>query len=63
MPGLLQLAPRRFGGRPRVLSEAKLEHARKLYEQDEKTVREIADLAGMSWASIYRYLRPVTSTQ
>jgi DNA invertase Pin-like site-specific DNA recombinase len=46
----------RNGGRPTVMTPAKIARARELYEQRDLTVVEIAKTLGVSRASVYRYL-------
>ena len=46
----------RTGGRPETISKDKKEEAFKLYQENDKTVAEIADLLGMSRMSIYRHV-------
>ena len=46
----------RVGGRPRSLTPDKAKVARDLYEAKEKTVAEIAEIVGVSRATIYRHL-------
>lgn len=47
----------RNGGRPTVMSSAKLDVARKMYASRGHTVAEIAETLGVSRATIYRSLR------
>ncbi len=46
----------RVGGRPRKLTPAKLATARRLYDERELTVQQIADVVGCSRATLYREL-------
>ena len=46
----------RVGGRPKKLSKEKIEMVKWLYESKEHTVKEIAELVGISRISIYSYL-------
>lgn len=46
----------RVGGRPRTIKNSKLELAKKLYDEKQKTVQEIYDDLGFSRASFYQYL-------
>ena len=46
----------RTGDRPETISKDKKEEAFKLYQENDKTVAEIADLLGMSRMSIYRHV-------
>jgi DNA invertase Pin-like site-specific DNA recombinase len=46
----------RKGGRPRKLDEAKVALLYKLYDEREKTVREICGLLGISRPTLYDYL-------
>lgn len=46
----------RFGGRPKKLSKEKVEMVKRLYESKEHTVKEIAELVGISRVAIYSYL-------
>jgi DNA invertase Pin-like site-specific DNA recombinase len=48
----------RNGGRPTVMTPAKVARARELYEQGDLTVVEIAKTLAVSRASIYRHLAP-----
>jgi DNA invertase Pin-like site-specific DNA recombinase len=48
----------RTGGRPTVMTPAKLAIARQLYASGEQTVAAIAATLGVSRASIYRHLGP-----
>jgi len=47
----------RVGGRPSVMNKKKVAQAQKLYESRDHTVAEIAELLGVSVATIYRHLR------
>jgi DNA invertase Pin-like site-specific DNA recombinase len=51
----------RKGGRRPVLSEAKVAHARKLRDDGEHIMSQIAELVGCSRASLYRVLEPEAS--
>ena len=51
----------RTGGRPTVMTPAKLAIARQLYASGEKTVAGIGATLGVSRASIYRHLGPAGS--
>lgn len=46
----------RVGGRPRALTPTKLATARRLYDERELTVQQIADVVGCSRATLYREL-------
>jgi DNA invertase Pin-like site-specific DNA recombinase len=46
----------RNGGRPSVMTPAKIARARELYEERDLTVAEIAKTLGVSRASVYRHL-------
>jgi DNA invertase Pin-like site-specific DNA recombinase len=48
----------RTGGRPTLMTPAKLAIARQLYASDEQTVAAIAATLGVSRASVYRHLGP-----
>jgi DNA invertase Pin-like site-specific DNA recombinase len=48
----------RNGGRPTVMTPAKITRACELYEQRDLTVVEIAKTLGVSRASVYRHLPP-----
>jgi DNA invertase Pin-like site-specific DNA recombinase len=55
--GLLAARARgRVGGRPSVMNAKKIEKARKLYDSRNHTVTEIAEMLGVSPATIYRHL-------
>ncbi len=47
----------RKGGRPKALDESKREVAVKLYYEEKHTAREIADIMGISRATLYNYLK------
>jgi DNA invertase Pin-like site-specific DNA recombinase len=47
----------RNGGRPSVMSEDKLRVARELYDAREHTTAQIAELLGVSRATLYRHLQ------
>lgn len=47
----------RVGGRPRALDPQKAELARKLYEEREHTVKDIARMVGISKPGLYHYLK------
>jgi DNA invertase Pin-like site-specific DNA recombinase len=46
----------RKGGRPKVISEAKIRRARELHKNSELTIKEICKTLGISPATFYRYL-------
>ncbi|MBT5953803.1 helix-turn-helix domain-containing protein [bacterium] len=46
----------RKGGRPQTIKDSKKELAVKLYNERDKTVKEICDELGMSPMTFYRYL-------
>ncbi len=46
----------RVGGRPTVMNATKIEKARKLYASQDHTVVEIAEMLGVSVATVYRHL-------
>ena len=57
MAGLAAARARgRVGGRPSVMNAKKIDKARKLYESRQHTVAEIAEMLGVSAATIYRHL-------
>src|SRR5664280_2534935 len=57
MAGLAAARARgRVGGRPSVMNAKKIDKARKLYDSQEHTVTEIAELLNVSVATIYRHL-------
>jgi DNA invertase Pin-like site-specific DNA recombinase len=57
MAGLAAARARgRVGGRPSVMNSKKIERARKLYDSQDHTVAEIAEMLGVSVATIYRHL-------
>jgi DNA invertase Pin-like site-specific DNA recombinase len=57
--GLVAVRARgRTGGRPTVMTPAKLAVARQLYASGEQTVAAIAATLGVSRASIYRHVGP-----
>ena len=47
----------RVGGRPRVMTSEKIRMARRLYDEGDTTVQQIAETLGVSRRSIYRCLR------
>ena len=47
----------RFGGRPYILNENKIDMVKELYAAQKNTVAEIAKLAGISRVTVYNYLR------
>ena len=47
----------KLGGRPKKIPKSKLELAKKLYDEKEKTVQEICDDLGFSRGSFYNYLK------
>jgi len=47
----------RVGGRPRKLSKKKTQRVREMYEKKEMSVKEICEWAGISKATLYKYLR------
>jgi DNA invertase Pin-like site-specific DNA recombinase len=47
----------RVGGRPRTLDPQKADLARKLYDEREHTVKEIARMVGISKPGLYHYLK------
>jgi DNA invertase Pin-like site-specific DNA recombinase len=53
----------RNGGRPSVMTADKLRVARELYEAREHTAAQIADVLGVSRATLYRHLAPVAPTR
>lgn len=47
----------RRGGRPKALTPAKVEIARKLYDSKQHSIREICELVGVSKPCLYDYLK------
>ena len=47
----------RTGGRPALLTKDKLRTARRLYEQQDMTVKKIGEVLGVSRTTVYRALR------
>lgn len=47
----------RVGGRPTVMTAQKIDKARKLYDSQQHTVAEIAEMLNVSVATIYRHLK------
>jgi len=47
----------RVGGRPSVMNTKKIDKARKLYDSQQHTVSEIAEMLNVSVATIYRHLK------
>lgn len=57
MAGLAAARARgRVGGRPSVMNPKKIDKARKLYGSRQHTVTEIAEMLGVSVATVYRNL-------
>ena len=52
----------RKGGRKAKLSPAQAAEVRRLYDAEEKTVKEIGALFGITRESVYRYVRSVKET-
>jgi DNA invertase Pin-like site-specific DNA recombinase len=62
MAGLAAARARgRKGGRPRTMTDDKVQLARKLYAEKERTVQQIADVLNVSRKTVYRYLEPAPS--
>jgi DNA invertase Pin-like site-specific DNA recombinase len=51
----------RRGGRPKALTPAKVEIARKLYDSKQHSIREICELVGVSKPCLYDYLKTADS--
>ena len=47
----------RVGGRPTKLNAKKIKRVRELYKKREMTVKEICEWAGVSKATLYKYLQ------
>lgn len=48
----------RKGGRPRELDETKVKLLYQLYDEKERTVKEICAILGIAKPTLYEYLRP-----
>jgi DNA invertase Pin-like site-specific DNA recombinase len=59
MAGLRSARARgRFGGRPKTMTDEKLDRASKLMKSSDCSITEICEMVGMSRSSLYRYLKP-----
>ena len=52
----------RVGGRPPALDAEQVKQARRMYDDSDLTVQQIADVLKVSRATVYRALEPPTST-
>ena len=53
----------KIGGRPKTIPKSKLELAKKLYNEKQKTVQEICDDLGFSRARFYQYLKSLNESK
>jgi len=48
----------RFGGRPKTMTDEKLDRASKLMKSSDYPVSDICEMVGVSRTTLYRYLKP-----